>query len=109
MTQFLVQVAYTPEAWASLVKSPQNRIAVVSKAVEKLGGKVDSGWMSFGDYDTVLLLQMPDNVSAAAFAVAIAAGGACKSVKTTTLLSVEDGMEAMKKAGAAGYQAPAMS
>lgn len=107
MAQFLVQVSYTPEAWASLVKNPQDRIAVVSKAVEKLGGTVDSGWMSLGDYDTVLVMQMPDTVSAAAFAVAIAAGGACKTVKTTALLSVAEGMEAMKKAGGLGYTAPA--
>jgi hypothetical protein len=47
---------------------------------------------------------MPDNVGAAAFAFAVAAGGACKSVKTTPLLSVADGMEAMKKAGGSGYK-----
>ena len=47
---------------------------------------------------------MPDNVSAAAFAVAVAAGGACKNVKTTPLLSIAEGIEAMKKAGQSGYQ-----
>jgi hypothetical protein len=47
---------------------------------------------------------MPNNASAAAFALAIAAGGACKSVKTTPLLTVEEGMAAMKKAGNSGYK-----
>jgi hypothetical protein len=36
--------------------------------------------------------------------VAIAAGGSCKSVKTTPLLSIEDAMSAMKKAGGSGYK-----
>ena len=36
MAQFMVQVAYSQEAWASLVKGPQDRIGVVSAAVEKL-------------------------------------------------------------------------
>jgi uncharacterized protein with GYD domain len=106
MAEYLVQVAYTAEAWASLVKKPQNRIVAVSKTVEKLGGKLLKGWMSFGDYDTVVIMEMPDNVCAAAFAAAIAAGGACKSVKTTPLLSPEDGLAATKKAGRTGYRPP---
>jgi uncharacterized protein with GYD domain len=104
MAHFLVQVAYSSAAWAALVKGPQNRIGVVSAAVEKLGGKVVNGWMCFGDYDTVVILDMPDNVAAAAFAAAIAAGGSCKSVKTTPLLSPEEGVAAMKKAGDSGYK-----
>jgi uncharacterized protein with GYD domain len=104
MAQFLVQVAYTSEAWATLVKSPQNRIPAVSAVVQKLGGQLLHGWLSFGDYDTVVVMEMPDNVSAAAFAAAIAAGGACRSVKTTPLLSADEGVAAMKKAGSSGYQ-----
>ncbi len=107
MAKFLVQVAYTPEAWGHLAKKPQNRVPVVAKVVEALGGKLEGGWLSFGDYDTIVLVELPDNTSAAAFAMSIAAGGACRSVKTTPLLSVEEGMDAMKKAGGAGYQPPA--
>lgn len=104
MAQFLVQVAYSPEAWASLVENPQNRIPAVSAVAKKLGGKLTQGWLSFGEYDTVAILEMPDNISAAAFAAAIAAGGSCKSVKTTPLLSPDEGLAAMKKAGGSGYR-----
>ena len=106
MAHYLLQVAYTSEAWANMVKNPQNRIEAVSKAVQNLGGSVVGGWLSFGDYDTVVILEMPDDASAAAFSMAVAAGGACKSVKTTPLLSVEEGIEAEKKAAQAGYVAP---
>ncbi len=104
MANYLVQVAYTAEAWASLVQKPQNRIEVVSSAVEKLGGKLLHGWMCFGDYDTVVIIDMPDNMSAAAFAAAIASGGSCKVVKTTPLLSAEEGVAAARKAGTSGYR-----
>jgi uncharacterized protein with GYD domain len=104
MAQFLVQVAYSQEAWASLIKNPQNRISTVSAVIEKLGGKLVQGWLSFGEYDTVVFLEMPDNVSVAAFAAAIAAGGSCKSVRTTPLLSPEEGVAAMRKAGSSGYK-----
>jgi uncharacterized protein with GYD domain len=104
MPSFMVQVSYTSEAVAALVKKPQDRSSVVGKAVAKLGGSVTGAWLTFGDYDTVVILDLPDNVSAAAFALAIAAGGSCKSIKTTPLLSVEDGQAAMKKAGGTGYK-----
>jgi len=106
MAHYLLQVAYTAEAWANMIKNPQDRISVVAKTVQNLGGSVVGGWLSFGEYDTVAILQMPDNATAAAFAVAVAAGGACKAVKTTPLLSTEEGMEAAKKAATAGYAPP---
>jgi uncharacterized protein with GYD domain len=105
MPYFLEQVAYTSEGWGALVKNPQNRIEAVRPAIEKLGGKIESAWFAFGEYDVVLILQMPDNVNAAAIAIAFAAGGACKSVKTTPLITIAEGVEAMKKAATAGYRA----
>lgn len=104
MPSYLVQVAYTSEAMAALVKKPQDRGSIVAKAIEKLGGSLKSAWLSFGDYDTIVVVDMPDNVSAAAFAIAISAGGSCRSVKTTPLLSVEEGVAAMKKASGSGYK-----
>ena len=104
MPSYLVQVAYNSDATAALLKKPHDRSAVVSKAVEKLGGTLKGAWLSFGDYDTIVIVDMPDNVSAAAFAMAISAGGSCKTVKTTPLLSVEEGIAAMKKGGSSGYK-----
>ena len=105
MPSYLVQASYSVEGLAALVKNPQNRTEQIRKAVEKIGGKLTGLWLSFGDYDIVAVIEMPDNASAAAFAIAIGAGGACRSVKTTPLLSVEDGIAAMKKAGTSGYKA----
>jgi hypothetical protein len=50
---------------------------------------------------------MPDNVSAAAFGMAVAAGGACKALKTTPLLTPEEGIAAEKLAVTSGYTPPA--
>jgi uncharacterized protein with GYD domain len=106
MAFYLLQVGYTPEAWASMVKKPQHRIEAVRPAVEKLGGKIVSGYMAFGKYDIVAILDMPNNVSAAAFAMAIRAGGACSKAKTTPLMSTKESMDAMKRAAAASYKPP---
>lgn len=104
MPSYLVQVAYTSEALDKLVTKPQDRTDVVRKVVEKLGGKLGPLYLSFGEYDVIGIYEMPDNVSAAAFAFAISAGGSCRAVKTTPLLSSSDAMAALKKAGSSGYK-----
>jgi uncharacterized protein with GYD domain len=106
MPHYLSQIAYSPEGWAALVKKPQDRIEAVRPAIERMGGKIKSAWFSFGDYDVVLISELPDNVSAGAIAMAFAGGGACRSVHTTPLLSPEEAVEAMKKAGQTGYRTP---
>ena len=104
MPSYLLQLSYTAEAWAAMIENPQDRVKAVSKSVEKLGGKVEAFWAAFGEHDLIGVIKMPDNIAAAAFAVAIAAGGACRNVKTTPLMSVSDAVEAMKKAGKSGYK-----
>jgi uncharacterized protein with GYD domain len=104
MASFLVQVSYTPEALSALIAKPQNRAAVVKKAVENLGGTFNGSWLSFGDYDLVLFIDMPNNVSAAALALAAAAGGSLKAIKTTPLLTIDQAMAALRKAGKSGYK-----
>jgi len=106
MSSYLLQAAYTPEAWANLVAQPQDRIDAIRPVVEKLGGKVVHGWFAFGDYDVVAIIDMPTNVEAAAFSIAAAPAGAIRSIKTTPLLTAAEGIEAMKKAGMSGYKAP---
>ena len=106
MAHYLIQVAYTADALKMLLKKPQDRTEVIRPAIEKLGGKLESCWFAFGEYDIVVIAEMPDNVSAAAFSFAISAGGALKAVKTTPLMSIEEGIAAMKKAGGAGYRPP---
>ena len=104
MAHFLLQAAYTPEAVHVLLSNPQDRTAALQAPIEKLGGRIHNIFLSFGDYDAVAILEMPDNVAAAAIALAISAGGACKSVKTTPLLTRAEAIEAAKKAANSGYR-----
>lgn len=52
------------------------------------------------------ICELPDNVSMAAFSMAASAGGAVKAVKTTPLMTMEEEIEAMRKAGETCYQPP---
>jgi uncharacterized protein with GYD domain len=107
MPLFLSQVAYNEEGWQALVSNPQNRMDVIRPVVENLGGRLVNAYFAFGDYDIVLITELPNNVSAAALAIAAAAGGAVKSIKTTPLMEAVEGLEAIRKAATSGYRAPA--
>lgn len=107
MPVFMYQAAYTPESWAAQLKNPQNRVEAVGRqACEAVGGKLLGGWLCFGEYDLVIIADVPNNESMSAIALAIGAGGAIKSSKTTVLMTGAQGVEAMKKADAVakGYK-----
>ena len=106
MPYYLFQASYTSAALAALCKKPRNREGVIRSLVQNLGGKLEGAWLAFGDYDVVAVLNMPNNVGAAAVSLAAAAGGALKSAKTTPLLKFSEGVSALKKASRAGYRPP---
>lgn len=107
MAHYLLQAAYTPEAWSAQLRNPQDRIAQLTPVLQKMGGRFEAAYFAFGEYDIVAILDMPGNVDMAAFALAAAAGGACRTVKTTPLMTTAEGVDAMRKAAASGYAPPA--
>lgn len=106
MALYLLQVAYTPQAWQGLTRNPQDRAEALKPILAKMGGSIESAYFTFGEYDFIAIMQMPGNVDAAAFAFAAAAGGAVKAIKTVPLMTTAEGLEAMKRAGASGYTPP---
>ena len=101
MPLYLYQAAYTDESWAAQMKNPQNRVEAIGQSVcEAAGGRFVGGWLSFGEYDLVIIADVPDNESMAAIAIAVGAGGALKSSKTTVLMTGAEGVEALGKADA---------
>ena len=63
-------------------------------------------WYAFGEYDAYNLWEAPDNVSMAAVAMAISGGGALSKYETTVLLSVEETLDAMRRAREIRYSPP---
>jgi uncharacterized protein with GYD domain len=106
MNTVLILASYQPKTWATLVKEPKNRLEVANPIIENLGGKIQCAYLSFGDYDSVAIVDMPDNITAASLSMALSASGAFKTVKTTPLLSWEDAVKAMKQAKTVLYELP---
>ena len=106
MPLYLSRFSYTPETWARMIGNPEDRREAAQSYIESMGGKLHGFWYAFGAHDGYTLWEAPNNVSMAAVALAIYSGGALGSLETTVLLTVEETMEALRKAEQVQYQPP---
>lgn len=106
MSKFLIQVSYTRKSWSQLVKEPQNRLDYMQTIVKNLGGKIESAFLTFGDFDVMGILDLPNDKIAASLSMALMAGGGLAKIKTTPMLTWEDGVNAMINAKKASYKPP---
>ena len=106
MPLYLTRFSYTPETWARLMGNPEDRREAARSYIESVGGKLHGFWYGFGKHDGYNLWEAPDNVSMAAVALAITGGGALSSLETTVLMSVEETLDALRKAEQIRYKAP---
>jgi len=98
--------SYTPHTWTKLNSDPEDRRKAAQSYIESVGGKLHGFWYAFGKQDGFNLWEAPDNVSMAAVALAISGGGALSSFETTVLLTVEETIDAMRKAEQIQYRPP---
>ena len=99
---FMIHATYTAEAWRTLVTKPQNRKDAINGLVEKAGGRLHELYFTLGDNDIVFIFEAPDALTAAAVSVAGNAAGHIKSIQTTQLLTAEESLELMRRAGELG-------
>lgn len=97
MPKYLWQASYTTEGSKGLLKEgAASRRSVVEKMVQGVGGRLEAFYYAFGDADVCCIVDLPDNVSAAALSLRVAAAGGAH-IKTTSLLNVEEFDQAVKK------------
>ena len=106
MPLYLTRFSYTPETWARLITHPEDRRKAAQTYIESVGGTLHGFWYAFGPQDGYTLWEAQDNVSMAAVALALAGGGALSPLETTVLLSVDEAMEAMRRAQQVRYRPP---
>ena len=105
MPKYLVQASYTAEGLKGLQKDKASgRKEAVSKAIEGLGGKLESIYFAFGADDVVVIFDLPDNVAAARLAIAVGVSGLIRT-RTTPLLTVEEVDQALAGPDI-GFRAP---
>ena len=104
MPKYLVQASYVGEGLKGLIKEGgSSRRDTVARVIEGMGGKLETFYYAFGDFDVLGIADMPDNVSALAFSLAVNASGGINA-KTVVLATPEEIDDATKKA--VDYRAP---
>jgi uncharacterized protein with GYD domain len=106
MALYMVQFAYTAEAWRAFTQHPEDRTAVAEALAQKLGCRLEALYYSFGEYDGFAILEAPDEATVTAFLLAAVAPGHLRATKTTTLMRAAAVVEAMKKAGGTAHRGP---
>jgi uncharacterized protein with GYD domain len=104
MAKYLIEASYMGEGLKGLLKEGgSSRRQAVDKLAASVGGKVEGFYFGFGDVDAYVIIDVPDNVTAAAIALTVGASGVVRA-KTTVLMTPEEVDAATKKSPA--YRAP---
>jgi uncharacterized protein with GYD domain len=106
MALYMGQFKYTAEAWIALTNKPEDRRAVLEQQVKKLNGRLLGIYYCIGEYDGVFLMEVPEDLTAEILRLSIIDAKIDKEITLTKLLTVEEAMEAMRKAGSIRYPTP---
>ncbi len=89
-----------------MVSSPEDRSGMLKDLMESVGGKVHSVDYCFGEFDVVVIMETPDDITMASLSMAIGASGAVTNLRTTVLIPSADGLAAAQKAKGITYRPP---
>ena len=107
MAKFMFQGSYVGEGLKGLAREGGTpRIDAAKKLFASLGGTLECFYFSFGAEDLVVICDLPDNVSALAFSLAVNGSGMAKG-KVTVLATAEEMDAATRKSPS--YRAPGQS
>src|SRR5688572_11967919 len=97
MPKFLIEASYTAEGAQGLQNAGgTSRSDAVAKVAESVGGRLESFHFAFGDRDAYVIVDLPDNESAAAVALTVNASGGA-TTNTVVLLTPEEVDAAAKR------------
>jgi uncharacterized protein with GYD domain len=107
MAKYLIEASYSQAGLKALVKDGgSGRRKAVEAAAKALGGQVESMYFAFGTSDVYVIVEAPNNITAAALALAVGGTGIAAHLKTIVLLTPAEVDKAAKKSAGAGFRAP---
>lgn len=87
MPTFITQGRYTREAIKGMVVRPEDRADALSRLLAKVGGKLVGYYLTFGEYDFVVIAEAPGENQMAAALLAVSSGGGVTDLKTTLAMN----------------------
>lgn len=99
MAYYLIEGSYTAQSWASQIEAQGNVVHRMTQALDACGAKLESVYYAFGDVDLIAIVDFKEPEDAAAYSLTVHATGIARIHRTTPLLSVDQGIESMRRAG----------
>jgi uncharacterized protein with GYD domain len=97
MAKYLIEASYSAEGLKGLQKDKASgRKQAVTKLLEGLEGKLEAMYYAMGEHDVILIVDVPDIVTAAALSLTVSATGLVRT-KSTALMTVEETDRALAK------------
>ena len=108
MPRFITFFSYTAESAKAMIDRPSDRSAAGKALAESLGGTQEAFYWMQGKHDGFLISNMPDGVTAAALAAAVAATGAVEGLETHQIFDRDEQAALVKSADTArkAYKPP---
>ena len=106
MSYYLTQASYSSEAWMAQIKNPENRFEKLRPMLDGHVVEIIQAFFAFGEYDLVIIFSAPDEKTIASVLMTVAGSGAISQMKTTALMAIEEGIDALKAAGSVNYSPP---
>ena len=101
MTIYITQGRYPREAIEGMVNKPEDRAVAVAALAKAVGGKLLDYYVTFGEYDFLVVFEGGRGKSETdimAALLAAAASGGVTDLKTTVAVRSKDAMKAMRTA-----------
>ncbi len=87
MPTYITQGRYTRDAIKGMLVKPEDRAAEVARLISKIGGRLISFYVTFGEYDFLAIAEAPNDVQMAAALFAAGSGGGVTDLRTTVALT----------------------
>ena len=104
MTVFITQGRYTEQALKGMVTKPEDRAAQVKGLAKRHGAKMLDYYVTFGEFDFLIIFEAPDAATAFAILATAGAGGSVTDLRTTVGLTTAEAMAGYEAAGKAAAQ-----
>ena len=98
MTIYITQGHYTERAIKGMIVKPEDRTEAVRAMIELAGGKLLDYYVTFGDYDFLVISEADNDIDMASVVLTAAASGGVTDIKTSVALRTTDAMRAMESA-----------
>lgn len=102
MPIFITQGRYSRDAIKGMIAKPEDRAEVVARLAEQAGGKLLAYYVTLGEYDFMVICEMPSHKEASSVVLVAAASGGVTDVRTTLAMTSTEAKEVFAATGELG-------